>query len=225
MRSPAVRRAPVVAGAQRTPAWSAARGFDGAITRPWIRIYHPQVCRGPRPRRRTGALGRRSGLQRPRSSACRSPSRTSTRSRGCRSPRRPRCSRGTIATGDCGVWRRLKAAGMVLLGHAHTDEFAFGRFGTPQTGKPVGHEPPALFPGCRERRVGERRSRRDSFPWPATGTETGGSTASARDGCAGRRRSSRRSARVSAYGVIPPGVVARPRGADGAAAQLTAHCC
>ncbi len=31
-----------------------------------------------------------------------------------------------VPTEDCDVWRRLKAAGMVLLGHLHTHEFAAG---------------------------------------------------------------------------------------------------
>jgi aspartyl-tRNA(Asn)/glutamyl-tRNA(Gln) amidotransferase subunit A len=42
---------------------------------------------------------------------------------------------GNIAPGDSTVWARLKAAGMVLLGHTHTAEFAFST-GTPQTGNP-----------------------------------------------------------------------------------------
>ena len=40
-----------------------------------------------------------------------------------------------IPTEDCDVWRRLKAAGMVLLGHLHTHEFAAGGT-TDQVGNP-----------------------------------------------------------------------------------------
>jgi aspartyl-tRNA(Asn)/glutamyl-tRNA(Gln) amidotransferase subunit A len=42
---------------------------------------------------------------------------------------------GNVARGDSTVWRRLAAAGMVLVGHAHTDEFAF-LASTPQCGNP-----------------------------------------------------------------------------------------
>ncbi|HUE29110.1 MAG TPA: amidase, partial [Solirubrobacteraceae bacterium] len=42
---------------------------------------------------------------------------------------------GNVATGDSDAWARLKAAGMVLLGHTHTDEFAFLAV-TPQCGNP-----------------------------------------------------------------------------------------
>jgi aspartyl-tRNA(Asn)/glutamyl-tRNA(Gln) amidotransferase subunit A len=40
-----------------------------------------------------------------------------------------------VAVEDCDVWRRLKAAGMVLLGHLHTHEFAAGGT-TDQVGNP-----------------------------------------------------------------------------------------
>lgn len=42
---------------------------------------------------------------------------------------------GNVATGDSTAWRRLAAAGMVLCGHTHTDEFAFLAV-TPQCGNP-----------------------------------------------------------------------------------------
>ncbi len=42
---------------------------------------------------------------------------------------------GNVATGDSDAWARLRAAGMVLLGHTHTDEFAFLAV-TPQCGNP-----------------------------------------------------------------------------------------
>jgi aspartyl-tRNA(Asn)/glutamyl-tRNA(Gln) amidotransferase subunit A len=50
---------------------------------------------------------------------------------------------GNIAKGDSAAWRRLAAAGMVLLGHTHTDEFAFLAV-TPQCGNPWN---PALITG------------------------------------------------------------------------------
>ncbi|MEU1982835.1 amidase [Nocardia sp. NPDC019395] len=42
---------------------------------------------------------------------------------------------GNIASGDATAWRRLRDHGTVLLGHTHTDEFAFGTV-TPQVGNP-----------------------------------------------------------------------------------------
>jgi aspartyl-tRNA(Asn)/glutamyl-tRNA(Gln) amidotransferase subunit A len=42
---------------------------------------------------------------------------------------------GNVASGDSTVWRKLAAAGMVLAGHTHTDEFAFLAV-TPQSGNP-----------------------------------------------------------------------------------------
>jgi aspartyl-tRNA(Asn)/glutamyl-tRNA(Gln) amidotransferase subunit A len=42
---------------------------------------------------------------------------------------------GHVAPGDSTVWRKLAAAGMVLTGHTHTDEFAFLAV-TPQCGNP-----------------------------------------------------------------------------------------
>jgi len=42
---------------------------------------------------------------------------------------------GNVATGNSTAWDRLSTAGMVLLGHTHTDEFAFLAV-TPQCGNP-----------------------------------------------------------------------------------------
>lgn len=42
---------------------------------------------------------------------------------------------GNVATGNSAAWERLASAGMVLLGHTHTDEFAFLAV-TPQCGNP-----------------------------------------------------------------------------------------
>jgi aspartyl-tRNA(Asn)/glutamyl-tRNA(Gln) amidotransferase subunit A len=42
---------------------------------------------------------------------------------------------GNVAPGDSEVWRRLAGNGMVLVGHSHTDEFAFNAV-TPQCGNP-----------------------------------------------------------------------------------------
>src|SRR3954454_21845674 len=76
---------------------------------------------------------------------------------------------GNVAAEDSVVWARLRAAGMVLVGHAHTHEFAFGgtpaRAATPgalarPTGGPSGGSPAARAPRTAP---------------AATGTDTAGS--------------------------------------------------
>jgi aspartyl-tRNA(Asn)/glutamyl-tRNA(Gln) amidotransferase subunit A len=103
---------------------------------------------------------------------------------------------GNIATGDSGAWRRLKAAGMVLLGHSHTDEFAFG-VGTPQTGNPWD---PTRSPGGSSGGSGAALAAR--FVPAATGTDTGGSLRLPATAC-GTTSLKPSFGRVSAYGVIP----------------------
>lgn len=76
---------------------------------------------------------------------------------------------GHIATGDSVVWQRLRAHGMVLLGHTHTHEFALG-FSTPQTGNPWNV---AKIPGGSSGGSGAALAAR--MVTAATGTDTGGS--------------------------------------------------
>ncbi|RVW00927.1 amidase [Rhodococcus spongiicola] len=76
---------------------------------------------------------------------------------------------GNIAAGDSTVWRRLKDAGMVLLGHAHTDEFAIG-VATEQVGNPWNTE---YSPGGSS--GGSAAVLAARFVPLATGTDTGGS--------------------------------------------------
>jgi aspartyl-tRNA(Asn)/glutamyl-tRNA(Gln) amidotransferase subunit A len=103
---------------------------------------------------------------------------------------------GHVATGDSTVWRRLKSAGMVLLGHAHTDEFAFG-VGTPQTGNPWD---PRRSPGGSSGGSGAALAAR--FVPAATGTDTGGSLRLPASAC-GVTALKPSFGRVSAHGVIP----------------------
>ncbi|WP_430335328.1 amidase [Rhodococcus sp. ACT016] len=76
---------------------------------------------------------------------------------------------GNIAAGDSTVWRRLRDAGMVLLGHAHTDEFAIG-VATEQVGNPWNTE---FSPGGSS--GGSAAVLAARFAPLATGTDTGGS--------------------------------------------------
>ncbi|WP_408014655.1 amidase [Rhodococcus xishaensis] len=76
---------------------------------------------------------------------------------------------GNIAAGDSTAWRRLKDAGMVLLGHAHTDEFAIG-VATEQVGNPWNTE---FSPGGSS--GGSAAVLAARFVPLATGTDTGGS--------------------------------------------------
>lgn len=76
---------------------------------------------------------------------------------------------GNIAAGDSGVWSRLKNAGMVLLGHAHTHEFAIG-VTTPQVGNPWNT---SFSPGGSS--GGSAAVLAARFAPLATGSDTGGS--------------------------------------------------
>ncbi|QBJ96909.1 amidase [Rhodococcus sp. ABRD24] len=76
---------------------------------------------------------------------------------------------GNIAAGDSTVWRRLRDAGMVLLGHAHTDEFAIG-VATEQVGNPWNTE---FSPGGSS--GGSAAVLAARFAPCAAGTDTGGS--------------------------------------------------
>jgi aspartyl-tRNA(Asn)/glutamyl-tRNA(Gln) amidotransferase subunit A len=116
---------------------------------------------------------------------------------------------GNVATGDSTVWARLRSAGMVLLGHTHTDEFAFG-VGTPQTGNPWD---PGRSPGGSSGGSGSAVGAR--MTPLATGTDTGGSLRSPASAC-GISSIKPTFGLVSAYGVIPlvwsrdhPGPMAR----------------
>ena len=103
---------------------------------------------------------------------------------------------GNIAIGDSTVWSRLRAAGMVLLGHAETDEFAIG-VGTPQVGNPWNpNDSPGGSSGGSGALLGARL-----IP-AATGTDTGGSLRLPATAC-GITSIKPTFGRVSAYGVIP----------------------
>ncbi len=103
---------------------------------------------------------------------------------------------GNVASGDSTVWTKLRHRGMVLLGHAHTDEFAFG-VGTPQTGNPWN---PACSPGGSSGGSGAVLGAR-MVP-AATGTDTGGSLRLPANAC-GITSLKPTFGRISAYGVIP----------------------
>lgn len=103
---------------------------------------------------------------------------------------------GNIAAGDSTVWRRLSDAGMVLMGHAHTDEFAMG-VATPQVGNPWNTR---FSPGGSS--GGSAAALAARFVPLATGTDTGGSIrlpASA----SGITSIKPTFGRCSTYGVIP----------------------
>lgn len=116
---------------------------------------------------------------------------------------------GNIAAGDSTVWRQLRDAGMVLLGHAHTDEFAIG-VATEQVGNPWNTE---FSPGGSS--GGSAALLAARFVPLATGTDTGGSLRLPASAC-GITSIKPTFGRCSAYGVIPltwtrdhPGPMAR----------------
>jgi aspartyl-tRNA(Asn)/glutamyl-tRNA(Gln) amidotransferase subunit A len=105
---------------------------------------------------------------------------------------------GNVATGDSTVWARFKAAGMVLLGHVHTHEFALG-YMTAQTGNPWNL---TKSPGGSSGGSGAALAMR-MVP-AATGSDTGGSLrspSSANGVCAIKPTFGL----VSTHGVIPIG--------------------
>ncbi|HET6794715.1 MAG TPA: amidase [Acidimicrobiales bacterium] len=105
---------------------------------------------------------------------------------------------GNIAAGDSTVWAKLKAAGMVLLGHTHTHEFALGLL-TPQTGNPWN-----LANSVGGSSGGSAAALAARMVPAATGTDTGGSLRSppSATGVCGLKPTF---GLVSAHGVVPIG--------------------
>ncbi|CAM3093336.1 amidase [Prescottella defluvii] len=103
---------------------------------------------------------------------------------------------GNIAAGDSTVWRRLRDAGTVLMGHAHTDEFAIG-IATEQVGNPWNT---AYSPGGSS--GGSAAVLAARFAPLATGTDTGGSLRLPASAC-GITSIKPTFGRCSTYGVIP----------------------
>ncbi|QSE81799.1 amidase [Rhodococcus koreensis] len=103
---------------------------------------------------------------------------------------------GNIAAGDAGVWRQLRDAGMVLMGHAHTHEFAIGT-ATPQVGNPwdVAYSPGGSSGGSAAALAAR-------FTPCALGTDTGGSLRIPASAC-GITSIKATFGRCSTSGVIP----------------------
>lgn len=103
---------------------------------------------------------------------------------------------GNIASGHSGVWQRLEDAGAVLMGHAHTDEFAIG-VATPQVGNPWNTEfsPGGSSGGCAAALAAR-------FVPLAVGSDTGGSVRLPASAC-GISSIKPTYGRISTYGMIP----------------------
>ena len=97
---------------------------------------------------------------------------------------------------DCDVWKRLAAAGMVLLGHLHTHEFAAGGT-TDQVGNPWDLE---RSPGGSS--GGSGAALAACMVPAATGTDTAGSLRIP-SACCGTSAIKPTSGRVSLAGVVP----------------------
>jgi aspartyl-tRNA(Asn)/glutamyl-tRNA(Gln) amidotransferase subunit A len=105
---------------------------------------------------------------------------------------------GNVAPGDSTVWERLRFAGMVLLGHTHTHEFAAGA-STDQVGNPWDvTRTPAGSSGGSAAALSARM-----IP-AATGTDTGGSLRMPSAVC-GTSTIKPTIGRVSTHGVVPLG--------------------
>jgi Asp-tRNA(Asn)/Glu-tRNA(Gln) amidotransferase A subunit family amidase len=105
---------------------------------------------------------------------------------------------GNIAPGDSTVWALLKAQGMVLVGHAHTHEFAFGLM-TPQCGNPWN-----LAKSVGGSSGGSAAALAARMVPAATGTDTGGSLRSP-PSATGVSALKPTFGLISAHGVIPIG--------------------
>ena len=101
-----------------------------------------------------------------------------------------------VPTEDCDVWKRLAAAGMVLLGHLHTHEFAAGGT-TDQVGNPWDLE---RSPGGSS--GGSGAALAACMVPAATGTDTAGSLRIP-SACCGTSAIKPTSGRVSLAGVVP----------------------
>lgn len=103
---------------------------------------------------------------------------------------------GNVAAGDSGVWRRLRDAGAVLLGHVHTDEFAIG-VATPQVGNPWNTE---FSPGGSS--GGSAAALAARFVPLSVGSDTGGSVRLPASAC-GVSSIKPSFGRITASGMIP----------------------
>ena len=174
-----------------------AASHDGAITA-WVRIY-PEVAldfAGRADQRLSRSEERRRRRNSPLVCGIPLALKDLFAARGLPLTASSRVLEGNIATGDSDVWQRLRYWGMVLMGHAHTDEFAFG-VGTPQTGNPWD---PSRSPGGSSGGSGAVLGAR-MVP-AATGTDTGGSLRLPASAC-GVTTIKPTYGLVSTYGVIP----------------------
>ena len=101
-----------------------------------------------------------------------------------------------VPTDDCDVWKRLSAAGMVLLGHLHTHEFAAGGT-TDQVGNPWARERSAGGSSG-----GSAAALAARMTPAATGTDTAGSLRIP-TACCGTSAIKPTLGRVSLAGVVP----------------------
>lgn len=103
---------------------------------------------------------------------------------------------GNIAAGHSGAWRRLEDAGAVLMGHAHTHEFAIG-VATPQVGNPWNTE---MSPGGSS--GGSAAVLAARFAPLALGSDTGGSIRFPASAC-GVSSIKPTYGRITSHGMIP----------------------
>lgn len=168
---------------------------DGATTA-WIRVYPDYALQLARAADARLAAGRRAHRATPLVTGIPLALKDLYAAKGLPVTASSKVLAGNIALGDSTVWSRLRSAGMVLLGHAETDEFAIG-VGTPQVGNPWN---PSKSPGGSSGGSGALLGAR-LIP-AATGTDTGGSLRLPATAC-GITSIKPSFGRVSACGVIP----------------------
>ncbi|CAB4698591.1 unannotated protein [freshwater metagenome] len=172
-----------------------SRARDGATTA-WIRVYPEYAAQLAKAADKRLAGARRGGPAAPLLSGVPLALKDLYAAKGLPVTASSRVLSGNIAPGDSTAWARLKAAGMVLLGHAETDEFAVG-VGTPQSGNPWD---PARSPGGSSGGSGAVLGAR--LAPAALGSDTGGSLRLPATAC-GITALKPTFGLVSAHGVIP----------------------
>ncbi|MGN5235864.1 MULTISPECIES: amidase family protein [unclassified Rhodococcus (in: high G+C Gram-positive bacteria)] len=171
------------------------RGFDGAIGA-WVRLYPEFAYAG------ADAAGER--LTRARSEGIPVPDicglpvalKDLFAVSGFPLTASSRVLEGNIAAGHSGVWSKLEDAGAILMGHAHTDEFAIG-IATPQVGNPWNTE---MSPGGSS--GGSAAVLAARFAPLAVGSDTGGSVRLPASAC-GISSIKPTYGRITSHGMIP----------------------
>lgn len=171
------------------------RTFDGGIGA-WVRLYPETAYRAADAAGERLAAARRDGVDAPLACGLPVALKDLFAVSGLPLTASSRVLEGNIAAGHSEVWRRLAAAGVVLMGHAHTDEFAIG-VATPQVGNPWN---PVMSAGGSSGGTAAALAAR--FAPLGIGSDTGGSVRLPASAC-GVSSIKPTYGRISSHGMIP----------------------